>query len=54
MLKLAQQTDLLTGGRSDAVVRFCGFPPQGSETQVALTKEDSKNSTRKPQAVVHL
>ncbi len=54
MLKLAQQMDLLAGGRSDVVVRLCGFPPQGSETQTALTKEDSKNSTRKPQAVVHL
>lgn len=52
MLKLAQQTDLslLTGGRSNVVVRFCGFPPQGSETHAAPI-EDRKNSTRKPQAI---
>lgn len=41
----------MTGGSS--VVRFCGFPLQGSETLAAPTKEDSKNSTWKPQAVVH-
>lgn len=37
---------LLTGGRI-FVVRFCGFPPQGSETLTAPTEEKSKNSTLK-------